>query len=133
VVEYAKGKRAWGQDARTGERTLLKNLVRDGNTGLPVLPKNYEPKHPQEFPVPIYDPVALRRPAPDQDRVGEALEWPTIPLDSLFQPNPPLIAIASLTPGTPVIANPVLVGTARITEDGMNRATEGGDMRVIED
>ena len=68
---YARGDRAWGRCARTGERVLLKDLVRDGQTGLLVTREAYEPKHPQEKPPRnIFDPQTLRRPAPDNDVTG---------------------------------------------------------------
>lgn len=43
-----------------------RHLVEDGHVpGLLVHPDWWEPKHPQEIPVTIEDPIALRRPAPE--------------------------------------------------------------------
>jgi hypothetical protein len=43
-----------------------RDLVEDGHVpGLLVHPDWWEPKHPQEIPVKVDDPIALRRPAPE--------------------------------------------------------------------
>jgi hypothetical protein len=43
-----------------------RDLVEDGHIpGLLVHPDWWEPKHPQEIPVEVEDPIALRRPAPE--------------------------------------------------------------------
>lgn len=127
---WAKGTRAWGQDARTGERTLLKNLVRDGNTGLPVLPSSYEPRHPQETPVRADDVEALRRPAPDLDRPGYTVSWPIAPLDDLSRTYPYLSLILEMSTFQPIVVETTV--EQRITEEGEERITEGGELRIIE-
>ena len=68
---YAVGENAWGICGRSGKRMLLKDMVEDGDIpGLLVSPEWYEPEHPQERPVEAYDAQALRRTAPDTDKVG---------------------------------------------------------------
>ena len=63
---YARGSRAWGICQRSGTRYLLRELVEDGRyPGLLVHPDWWEGKHPQETPVDVSDPIALRRPSPD--------------------------------------------------------------------
>jgi hypothetical protein len=86
---YARGTRAWGYDARTGERLLLRDMVKDGNTGLPVSRRSYEPKHPQETPVSVFDPQVLRRPAPDNDAPIYTVSWPTGDWTQLWTTYPP--------------------------------------------
>lgn len=95
---YARGTKAWGHDARTGERTLLRNLVRDGQTGLPVLPKNWEPRHPQEIPVYVEDPEALRAPAPNLDQQLYIAPMPPMRSDDLTRSLPMPTIITSIAP-----------------------------------
>ncbi len=57
-----------------------RQLVEDGHVpGLLVHPDWWEPKHPQEFPITIEDPVALYRPAPEIS-VEADVENPEIPV-----------------------------------------------------
>lgn len=71
---------------RCSFRYLLKELRPDGQEpGLLVCDPCWEPKHPQEKIKPIVDPVALRRPAPEQSRDPEdGVAAPT--LDSFLPP-----------------------------------------------
>lgn len=67
TVRYARGARAWGECARSGKRLLRRRMVEDGQyPGLLVAPDWREPKHPQETPPDVDDPIALYRPAPEQ-------------------------------------------------------------------
>ncbi len=66
---YARGDRAWGMCARSNIKMLVKDMVRDGLTGLPVHPDWYEPPLPAP-PADIYDGVMLPDPAPDLDQIG---------------------------------------------------------------
>lgn len=76
---YARGSRAWGQDSRTGERHLLRELIPDGQTrGLLVTRHSYEERHPQEGVPDVYDPVILQNPAPNQDRPLIEILMPTV-------------------------------------------------------
>jgi hypothetical protein len=52
-------------------------MVTDGDTGLLVTRHSYEPKHPQEKPVRVFDPQVLRSPAPDLDAPSYTVSWPT--------------------------------------------------------
>jgi len=64
---------------------LLRDMVYDGHVpGLRVAPEWWEPRHPQEYLPPVDDPVALRDPAPDRNRIPYTLRWPLI--DGQFQP-----------------------------------------------
>lgn len=68
-ARYARGSKAWGECARSGQRMLLLDMVEDPRTGLLVAPdwaEQPEPRPPED----IYDGVALERPAPDLDRIG---------------------------------------------------------------
>jgi hypothetical protein len=63
---YARGRRARAECQRSGQKMFYKDLVEDGHIpGLLVHPDWWEPKHPQEIPVTVTDPIALYRPAPD--------------------------------------------------------------------
>lgn len=100
---FARGRRAWGYDQRSGRRVLLRELVRDGETGLLVTREEYDPRHPLEKVKPLVDPEALRRPSPDLDRPGYTVSWPTAPFDDLSMTNPPLVVgfhLAQIRPST---------------------------------
>ena len=63
---YAKGHNAVAECQRSGQKMMYRDLVEDGHIpGLLVHPDWWEPKHPQEIPVTVTDPVALYRPAPE--------------------------------------------------------------------
>lgn len=64
--EYARGTHALAECQRSGQKMRYRDLVEDGHIkGLLVHPDWWEPKHPQEIPVEVTDPVALYRPAPE--------------------------------------------------------------------
>lgn len=64
--KYAKGRNAVAECQRSGQKMRYRDLVEDGHVpGLLVHPSWWEPKHPQEIPVEISDPIALYRPAPE--------------------------------------------------------------------
>lgn len=64
--QYAKGRRAIAECQRSGQKMFYRDLVEDGHVaGLLVHPDWWEPKHPQEIPVEVDDPIALFRPAPE--------------------------------------------------------------------
>jgi len=63
---YAKGTHAIAECQRSGQKMRYRDLVEDGHIpGLLVHPDWWEPKHPQEIPVEVTDPIALYRPAPE--------------------------------------------------------------------
>lgn len=63
---YAKGRHALAECQRSGQKMRYRDLVEDGHIpGLLVHPDWWEPKHPQEIPPNMDDPVALWRPAPE--------------------------------------------------------------------
>lgn len=64
--QYARGRNAIAECQRSGQKMRYRDLVEDGHIqGLLVHPGWWEPKHPQEIPVTVTDPVALFRPAPE--------------------------------------------------------------------
>jgi hypothetical protein len=64
--QYARGKNAVAECQRSGQKMRYRDLVEDGHiSGLLVHPDWWEPKHPQEIPVEVTDPIALFRPAPE--------------------------------------------------------------------
>ena len=64
--QYARGRNAVAECQRSGQKMRYRDLVVDGHIeGLLVHPDWWEPKHPQEIPVTVTDPVALWRPAPE--------------------------------------------------------------------
>ena len=63
---YAKGRNALAECQRSGQKMRYRDLVEDGHVpGLLVSPDWWEPKHPQEIPIEVTDPIALYRPAPE--------------------------------------------------------------------
>ena len=63
---YARGTNAVAECQRSGQKMRYRDLVEDGHVeGLLVHPDWWEPKHPQEIPVEVTDPIALFRPAPE--------------------------------------------------------------------
>lgn len=64
--QYARGRNAVAECQRSGQKMRYRDLVEDGHIpGLLVHPDWWEPKHPQEIPVTVTDPIALYRPAPE--------------------------------------------------------------------
>jgi hypothetical protein len=64
--EYARGTHAIAECQRSGQKMMYRDLVEDGHIeGLLVHPDWWEPKHPQEVPITVTDPIALYRPAPE--------------------------------------------------------------------
>lgn len=64
--KYARGRNAVAECQRSGQKMKYRDLVEDGHVpGLLVHPDWWEPKHPQEIPVTVDDPIALHRPAPE--------------------------------------------------------------------
>ncbi len=64
--QYARGRHAIAECQRSGQKMRYRDLVEDGHVeGLLVHPDWWEPKHPQETPVTVHDPVALYRPSPE--------------------------------------------------------------------
>jgi len=90
VSKYARGRKAWGICQRSGQRVLLDRLVRDGhNPGLLVAPEWWEPKHPQEFPPPMDEAIALYRPSPEEamESSEDFVASPAAPLSSRYLPS----------------------------------------------
>lgn len=64
--QYAKGRHAIAECQRGGHKMMYRDLVEDGHIeGLLVCRDCWEPRHPQEIPPDMTDPVALYRPAPE--------------------------------------------------------------------
>ena len=70
-MAFASGNKAWGISDRSGFRYRLKDMKKEW-TGALVGPDEFEPKHPQLFPIRIGpDPQALRNPRPEPNLVEE--------------------------------------------------------------
>lgn len=64
-MAFASGKKAWGISDRSGRRYRLREMKREWN-GLLVGPDEFEPKHPQLFPINVgQDPQALQNARPE--------------------------------------------------------------------
>lgn len=85
--EYARGTMAWAICQRCGLRLLLGDSVFDGRFAwLIVHPECYEPVHPQERLISVFDPVTLYRPSPESDNtVSPVLDIPIV--------TPPVISL----------------------------------------
>lgn len=74
-MKYSRGKRAWGECARSGRRMLLRDMVADGYyPDLIVDPAWRDERHPQEHLPALSDPAALYRPAPEDLPAASAVE-----------------------------------------------------------
>ena len=108
---YAKGRNAVAECQRSGQKMRYRDLVEDGHVpGLLVHPDWWEPKHPQEIPVEIHDPIALYKPAPEisiETDYGEA----EAPL--------PVPAGPGGSPVTTVAVEPAQAATQVVTEDAV--------------
>ena len=70
-MAYASGKHAWGISDRSGRRYRLREMRLEW-TGALVGPDEFEPKHPQLFPLKASpDPQALRNPRPEPNLTQE--------------------------------------------------------------
>lgn len=112
MTKYAKGRHAVAECQRSGQKMRYRDLVEDGHVpGLLVHPDWWEPKHPQETPPDMTDPIALRRPAPeisietDYGNPEAPTPLPTDPLPS--EPNTTL-AVAMTAGDTQVVLNEAL-------------------------
>jgi hypothetical protein len=120
---------------------LLRDMVYDGHVpGLRVAPEWWEPRHPQEYLPAVDDPVALRDPAPDRNRVPYTVRWPLI--DDQFQPiyTPQLngfVGTLIASARQPVTGEEVGTETGTTDRIIVNRATgteadsEVGDVTVL--
>ena len=64
-MAFASGKKAWGISDRSGRRYRLREMKREWN-GLLVGPDEFEPKHPQLFPLNVgQEPQALQNARPE--------------------------------------------------------------------
>lgn len=65
---YAPRDNTLGICAKSGKQMRLGDMVEDGYyEGLMVDPAWYDPPHPQEKLLPIFDPESVERPSPDLD------------------------------------------------------------------
>lgn len=94
---YARGSRAYGECARSGQRMLLHDMVRDPRTGLLVAPDWAEPPDPRP-PTDLNDGIALADPAPDLDKAnyGVVVYPGTLVDPATGDPLRPLLARAVL-------------------------------------
>lgn len=85
-VRYARGTNALAECQRSGKRVPYRDLVEDGHIpGLLVAPDWWEPRHPQEDPPSVKDPVALFRPSPEHRPPGEGeVPAPDIGVEPMF-------------------------------------------------
>jgi len=99
MAKWARGRRAWGEDARSGKRLLRKDMIEDGYVpGLLVAPDEYDPPHPQDKPVKVSDAMAIRRPAPRRDKASDVYGPDERFDDEQLTRKEPLAATASLGP-----------------------------------
>lgn len=112
--KYARGRNAVAECQRSGQKMRYRDLVEDGHVpGLLVHPDWWEPKHPQEIPVEIHDPIALYRPAPEisiEADYGDP-EQPTPPPTMPTTPAVGTIAAAMSGNETFAVANEALMYT----------------------
>lgn len=102
-MAFASGKNAWGISDRSGFRYRLREMKREW-TGALVGPDEYEPKHPQLYPVTnVSDPQALRDPRPEQDLAQQRsiqYGWNPVGFKALPGLTPPSVLAATGQVGT---------------------------------
>ncbi len=84
MSKFASGKRAYFISDRSGQRYRYRDAKREW-TGALVGPDEFDPKHPQLFPVRnISDPQALRDPRPDTQNIFSVnVSFPTFDLTTI--------------------------------------------------
>ena len=84
MSKFASGKKAYFISDRSGQRYRYRDAKREWN-GFIVGPDEFEPKHPQLFPVRnISDPQALRDPRPDNQNIFSVnITFPTFDLTTV--------------------------------------------------
>ena len=84
MSKFASGKKAYFISDRSGQRYRYRDAKREWN-GFIVGPDEFEPKHPQLFPVRnISDPQALRDPRPDTQNIFSVnITFPTFDLTTV--------------------------------------------------
>ena len=98
-MRYAKGRRAWGECQRSGRRMLRKDMVKDEYVkGLLVDPAWKELEHPQDKPLRIEDPIALRRPATRRDKASDVYGPDERVNDNTLERRPALAVVLSIGP-----------------------------------
>ena len=113
-MKYAKGRHALAECQRSGQKMLYRDLVEDGHVpGLLVHPDWWEPKHPQETPVEVTDPIALSRPAPEISI--PAGHGDPENLDGGTTPTTPSGAVTGLTEVDMVVGSTQLVSQQAVT------------------
>src|SRR5262249_12164779 len=127
MAKWARGKRAWGEDARSGKRLLRKNMVEDGYVpGLLVAPDWYDPPQEQEKPIKVTDAMALRRPAPRRDKASDIYGPDERFDDEQLVRKPSLAAAVSLGPFS------IVAGiTTMVDDSGNDIVTDLGDTIMI--
>ena len=116
--QYAKGRHAVAECQRSGQKMRYRDLVEDGHIeGLLVHPDWWEPKHPQEIPVVVTDPIALFRPAPEIS-IPAGNEDPEN-LDGGTTPTTPTGSVTGITSATMTVGDlHVAVDSATVYEIG---------------
>ena len=103
MSKFATGKWAYGISDRSGFRYRLRDMRREWN-GLLVGKDEFEPKHPQLYPLKAYpDPQALRDPRPEtQLSEQRAVQWGWNPVGFAYIPglSPPDNLVAQGSVGT---------------------------------
>lgn len=78
---YARGDKAIGICERCSKKVLRRTMVYDGQfPDLLVCPECWDPKHPQEYLPPAFDPVTIYDPTGDPDKAQANVQVITFPV-----------------------------------------------------
>ena len=115
---YARGQNALAICERCSKKQLRRHLVYDGQyPDLLVCPECWDPKHPQEYLPPSFDPVTLYDTTGDPDALQASsvvISWPT------------LQALADVPSAQPLLAR-VVLNQSRFKYD-----VAGGNAAIVE-
>tara|TARA_R100001510_G_C7613640_1_gene176433 strand:- start:78 stop:542 length:465 start_codon:yes stop_codon:yes gene_type:complete len=136
MSKFASGKRAYFISDRSGQRYRYQDAKREW-TGAIVGPDEFEPKHPQLFPVRnIADPQALRDPRPDtQNIIPVTITFPTFNLTTVkYIPAPTInavvgsVSVSGAVPTSDITVSPTSV-TAQFALGGISIIISGAAAR----
>ena len=136
-MSYASGKRAYGISDRSGRRYRLRDMKREWNGSL-VGPDEFEPKHPQLFPIRSFpDPQALRNPRPESNLSAQrSVTYGYNPVGSPTQPHfpPNEIEATGFVGSVTIVSNQVVTNVPSGDSDtfisGVTGSTSVGSVTV---
>jgi hypothetical protein len=134
MTRFAKGRDAWGECGRSGDRVRLNDMVEDGYVkGLMVSRRWYEPPDPRKDPQPIVDSIALRNPSPELDREITVVTLPNYSFEAQ-RTNAPYVLHVQLADSDAFVLNYQQLAIDYLVSDlGDVMMTDSGDFIILND